>query len=200
MKPILRVLYVSSWLSWFAASLFGPIYAIFVQQIGGDVLDAGIAYAIFSIVMGIFTLLMGKLEEKTFDRRKSLVWGYAILMGATIGYVSVQSPYQLFIVQACMGIGAAINYTAWDALFSHAVEKGKESVEWGTQEGGMQIVAGVAAIAGSFVVATFGFDVLFLGMAFIQSLSIAAALSLFRKRHHVLRHARLRKYHNVHHR
>lgn len=200
MKSILRILYISSWLSWFAASLFGPIYAIFVQEIGGDLLDAGMAYAVFSIAMGLFTLVMGKLEQRTFDRRKALVWGYALLMGTTLAYLSIQNPYQLFIVQAFMGVGAAINYPAWDALFSRAVEKGKESIEWGTQEGGMQIVAGIAAILGSFVAVTFGFEVLFLAMAFIQSLSIAAALSLFRKKHRVLRQARVRRYHNVHHR
>ena len=51
MKRDPKILLKASLLGFFALGLLTPIYAIFVQNIGGDILDAGIAYALFSISM-----------------------------------------------------------------------------------------------------------------------------------------------------
>lgn len=190
MKHLLTILYASSWLSWFSAGMLGPIYAIFVEEIGGDILTAGIAWAVFSLVMGLLTIVMGEFEERKFDRRKAVLTGYVILTGATIGYLFVENPAELLIVQAFIGVGAAINYPAWDALFTHAVDKDKETVEWATQEGGGQIIGGLAALVGGFIASIYGFRTLFVIMACIQGFSILVASHLFLKQNRHLKHAR----------
>lgn len=190
MKHVLFILYTTSWLSWFAAGLLGPIYAIFVENIGGDILDAGIAWATFSIVMGVLTLIIGRFENKKFDRRKSVVLGYFILTMAMIGYLFVENPTTLLVVQAIIGIGAAINYPAWDTLFSHAVEKDKETTEWAGQEGGIQIIAGCAALAGSFVANKYGFATLFVVMSCVQAVGFFVSLHLLAKHHKHLKNVR----------
>jgi len=198
MRHVLFVLYTASWLGWFSAAMLGPIYAIFVQRIGGDLLDAGIAWAIFSIVMGVLTLIIGRFEDKTFDRRKAVVFGYIVLTLATVGYLFVRSPIQLFIAQAFLGLGAAINYPAWDTLFSHAVTKDRETTQWAAQEGGIQIVGGIAALAGSYVANKYGFPILFIIMACVQGLSMIVSLHLLTKHHAHLKKAKGIKQHGVH--
>ena len=49
MQRKLKILLFASALFMLAGGLFGPIYAVFVEEIGGDLLTAGGAYAAFSI-------------------------------------------------------------------------------------------------------------------------------------------------------
>lgn len=55
----------------FAEGILLPIYAIFVQDIGGDILDASGAMAIFLITSGICTILIHRL--KWADRNRQLL-------------------------------------------------------------------------------------------------------------------------------
>ena len=64
MRRILKILILSSFFINLAAGLFGPIYAIFVEEIGGDLLTAGTAYAIFAIASGSLIFMLGKWEDK----------------------------------------------------------------------------------------------------------------------------------------
>ena len=179
MRSLLFSLYTTSWLSWFAAQMLGPIYAIFVQDIGGDILDVGIAWAIFTISMGILMIIFGKLEDTSFDKRNAVVFGFLLITMGTAGYLLIETPIHLFTVQAILGLGAAMAYPAWDALFMKSVSKKKESTAWAIQEGGIQIVAGIAAVAGSFIAMYYGFTVLFVSMMALQMAALLLSLHLF---------------------
>ncbi len=195
MVRILRILSLSSWLSWFGTASLGPIYAIFVERIGGNILDAGAAWAVFSIVMGLLMMGIGRIEDRRFDRRKILTLGYSIITLATLGYLFVRNPYQLLGIQALLGIGTALYYPTWDTLFSHAIEKDRESTEWALQEGGYQISGGIAALVGSFIAGIYGFQALFITMASIQATSVIASLFLFSKKYKHLENAKISKKH-----
>ena len=60
MQKALKILLMASGLSILAGGLFGPIYAVFVEQIDGDLLTAGTAYAIFAIVAGVIIFLVSR--------------------------------------------------------------------------------------------------------------------------------------------
>ncbi len=55
-----RILLITSYIGFLTVGLFGPLYAIFVKKIGGDVLEAGVAYGLFSIVSGAFIFTAGR--------------------------------------------------------------------------------------------------------------------------------------------
>ncbi len=46
-----------------ALGMLGPIYAIFVEQIGGDILDASWAYFAFTFTSGIMIYIVGRWED-----------------------------------------------------------------------------------------------------------------------------------------
>ena len=61
-----------------ATQMLGPIYAIFVKEIGGDILEAGTAWAIFMIVSGVGLYITGKLEDKIKKDKLFIVIGTAL--------------------------------------------------------------------------------------------------------------------------
>ena len=66
MKKGLKFLVLSDAWATLALGMIGPIYAIFVEQIGGDILDASWAYFAFTMTTGVvnvFVKLLGKSRE-----------------------------------------------------------------------------------------------------------------------------------------
>ena len=97
-----KILLYVSLIASFAIGLLGPIYAIFVEEIGGSILDAGIAYAIFSIFTGILIISFGSTKFFARNTKKIVVIGYFILALGNLGYLLVKSPIHLFIVQVVL--------------------------------------------------------------------------------------------------
>src|SRR3989344_4862482 len=140
MRRPMKVLLAASFLASFGLGMFGPIYAIYVKEIGGDILDASLAWAAFTFVTGALTIILGRMEDKVFDKKKIIVFGYFLLAIASLGYYFVRSPIDLLYIQVVLGIGFAIIGPAWDAIYSLSLDKGKESFEWSLWEGGSNII------------------------------------------------------------
>jgi len=178
MNKYLKILLYSSFFITLAGGFFTPIYAIFVEDIGGDILTAGSAYAVYSIVSGVLIYLIGLWEDKVKHQEKLLVAGRGISVLGFAGYLFINSPMDLFIVQILLGIGSAVGTPAFDSLYSSALDKGKYASEWGTWEAMYGIVSGIGAIVGSYIAMFYGFVTLFYVMFFISALSFIATLFL----------------------
>jgi MFS family permease len=178
MKTILKILLLSSFLISFSAGLFGPIYAVFVEEIGGDLLTAGSAFAAFSIVSGILIYFLGKWEDKIKHKENILIISRFLTIFGTAGYLLIQTPIHLFAVQIVLGISAALITPAFDGLYSKNLTKGKYASQWGLWESMYSITVGVAAIIGGFVAQNYGFQTLFIIMTFLAILSFISTLLL----------------------
>ncbi len=162
-----------------ALGMLGPIYAIFVEEIGGDILDASWAYFAFTFTSGVMIYLIGRWEDRVKHKEKLIVGGYALTAIGALGYMFVDSQTSLIIVQVVLGIATAILNPAFDALYSHYVIKENETSNWGAWEGMGYIVAAIAAIIGGYTAHTFGFTALFVIM-FVAALTGAIiSLGLF---------------------
>jgi len=128
MHKAIKILIGASIFFNFSAGLFGPIYAIFVERIGGDILTASSAWAMYSIIIGILIFVFGKWEDK-LNKRKMVVLGYSLSAIGTASYIFVQQPLHLFAVQTILGISTAVINPAWNAIFSTSLDKHRESSE-----------------------------------------------------------------------
>ena len=77
MKKMLKVLLMFDIFFIVSAGLLGPVYAIYVKEIGGNIMDIGWSWAAFSLFAGILTVIMGKIEDKK-DKIKATMLGYGI--------------------------------------------------------------------------------------------------------------------------
>jgi hypothetical protein len=159
-----------------AGALIGPIYALFVEKIGGDLLDASGAFAVFMITAALVVFLLAFWEDRSKHKKKFVIAGYGIGIFGYAGYLFVNSASSLFVVQAILGLSLALKDPAYDALFSDS--KKHLAIAWGTWEALDYLMLGAGALIGGFIAQELGFSVLLWCMFVLSVISFLISLHL----------------------
>lgn len=170
----------------FSDGLLGPLFAVFTAEIGGDILDITSAWAIFTIVTGVLTVIVGHLADKVGHERL-LILGYGLNAFFTFAYLWVDSPTDLFIVQAGLGLSLALANPTWAALYDRFSSDKKDGALWGAAYGHASIATGFATIAGGYIVTRTSFEVLFILMGTLQIFATLLQMKMHRERNRNLR-------------
>lgn len=181
MKPplfnkALRILLSTNTMILLAAAMLGPIYALFVEKIGGDLLDASLASALFTFTAGVVTIISGRYSDKIKENELIVVSGYLIMGVGFLLYTIVNSIIFLLIVQVIIGFGEAIYSPAFDAVYSKHLSNRKSGKQWGAWESANYFTSAAGAIIGGLLVTTFGFTTMFIIMA---TLCFSSALYIY---------------------
>jgi MFS family permease len=179
----LRILLLTNGLILLAGAMLGPIYALFVKQIGGDLLDASFAGGLFALAAGVTTLIAGKYADKNKRNEHIVAFGYAMMGLGFLLYVFVNSIWFLFGVQIIIGFAEAFYSPAFDALYSKHITKKKAGREWGAWESMNYFSIAIGAGVGGLIVSNFGFNTIFIVMS---SLCFISAIYIFHLRKKVL--------------
>ena len=91
LNKALRILLATNAMIIVAAAMLGPIYALFVKDIGGDLLDASIAGGILALVAGITTLTSGKYSDKIKENREEIRESVSLYITELGGILSHQN-------------------------------------------------------------------------------------------------------------
>lgn len=75
MRREYKILLTASLLANFGDNLIGPFYAVFVEKIGGSILDMGYTVAVFAISAGILTIIVGKISDR-INKKLITIVGY----------------------------------------------------------------------------------------------------------------------------
>lgn len=180
MHKILKILITSSIFYNFCTGMLGPIYALFAQKIGGDILVASSAIAVYTCIIGVMILIFGRFEDR-LDKKKVFIIGRAINVVGIASYMFVSSPAQLFITQGILGIAIAMMNPTFEALYSRGLRRGHEAFEWSVWEGTINIVLAGAAVTGGIIASTFGFNALFMFMTGMSMMGLITATFLMKK-------------------
>ena len=84
----------------------------------------------------------------------------------------VDTPYKLLILQAGLGIAAAMATPTRDALYSEYQNKKEKGLSRGLADGLSQLFTGVAIILGGLIIVYSSFNALFIIMGIIQLFSV----------------------------
>lgn len=167
----MKILLTASAVWYFGEGMLGPLFAVFAQKVGGDILDISWAWATFLIMTGLMYILFGKIVKERKAKIRFMIWGYGLNALFTFAYLFVSSSWHLLIVQAGLGVAEAMATPAWDALFAEDYDKEHDTFAWGLAGGQVQIVTGLAIIAGGFIVTYFSFETLFIFMGSTQAIA-----------------------------
>jgi MFS family permease len=142
---------------YFGEGMLGPLYAIFTERIGGDILDITWAWSAYLICTGLFYILVGKLFNRKKHKAKLLFTGYLLNALLTFCYLLVDTPIELFLVQIGLGVAEAIGTPVWDAL-----------------------VSGIAFAFGGLLAYYYSFDLLFIIMGCVQVVAAGVVFQLMK--------------------
>lgn len=170
-NPALKTLLVADALLLTAEAMLVPIYAVFVVEVGGDILDAGITAAALAFGAGVASLVGGKYADGLRDKKQLIVACYALTALGFLLFTTVNSVWYLAAVQAGLGLVRAFAEPAFDALYSVNLDKNKEAQGWAAWESMTYFVTAVGSVVGAAIVSTFSFDTLFIIMAILAAVS-----------------------------
>lgn len=163
----IRILLCANWIILIASAMLGPIYAIFVQKVGGDLLTMSAASALYYLVGGIVTLFSGKYSDTLKERKSIVIVGYCIMGIGFFYYLWVNSIVSLFLVQVITGLGEAIYSPAFDALYSKHLDQLNAGQQWGAYESSWYFTVAFGSLCGGCLVTLFGFSTMFVVMGLL---------------------------------
>lgn len=173
MNEKVRIFLMAESVLFFGAGMLVPIYAVFVEGIGGDVLTAGYSWAVFMFLSGLGFLATGKLIDRTGKEKPFIMAGYALQAAGFMCYMFVSAPMQLFAVQAILGLSAALSFPSREVWFMKSLDKGTTGFQWGMWEAVYAFSAAAASVAGAAIVSAYGFKVLFFAMFIVTLCALA---------------------------
>lgn len=180
MRKEITVLAFSAVLSYLAEALYSPFYAVYVEDIGGGVVDAGLAWGIYMIVLGITTFFVARYVDRLKRHAWILYTGFFFASILSFSYLFISTVWQLFAVQFLMGLTWAAVNPVWDAYYSLFMDKRRAATDWSLFEGGSRVANGIGAILGGIIITALGFKGIFL-LAGLLNLLASILLFLNRK-------------------
>ena len=177
----IKILISGSCMWRFGEGMFGPLFAVFAQRVGGSILDITWAWAVFLLVTGILVMIVGKVADTKRKREVLMVCGYALNALFTFTYLLVRTPAHLLMVQAGLGIAVALTGPTWAALYASHGDQKQKCYEWGLVDGISQIIMAAGIILGGLIVTYVSFTALFATMGIIQVIATIHQLKILKK-------------------
>lgn len=175
-NPLVKAFIISECFLWSAWNFIIPIFAIFaVNNIAGGKIElAASAYSVHLVFRVIFELIFGRYLTKSDDSKmlKIAILGILTITLAYVGFIFTNTVPMFFFFYAVAGVGFGIVSPAKNTLFSTHLDKDKESIEWGLSDATAFIAIAMAAALGGFIAGQYGFRVLFILSAIINTISI----------------------------
>jgi MFS family permease len=149
--------------------MFAPIQAIFVGQVGGDLLEAGLASSVYALAAAVVVIIAGRWSDNQKYKQKIVATGYLLTGLGCLGYLFVDSVWMLFVVQAWIGMAQACMAPAFDALYADQIgSKRKQSSRWGLWEAENYLAIAAGGALGGIIAQFFSFKALFVAMAVLS--------------------------------
>ena len=177
----LKILLYSSNIWYLGEGMFAPIFGLFTQKIGGNILDISGIWAAYLVATGIFTILVGKLSDRNISKAKLMIIGYALNAIFTFCYLFVSSQLSLFLVQVGLGIASALATPTWNALYAQYEDREKAGQIWGMADGQSKVMTGLAVVLGGVIVNWLSFNTLFITMGTIQVIATLYSIQLLKQ-------------------
>ena len=163
MNRTLKLLMISDVFVFTGFGLIAPILSIFIKDnlLGGSILSAGIASAIFLITHSILQIFFAyKFNPK--DRLWMLHLGTALIAIVPFGYIFATHIYHIYLIQFIYGLGASFAYPSWYSLFTVHLEKGKKGFQWSIYNSSVGIGTALTAAAGAWLAEKVSFELVFI--------------------------------------
>ncbi|MFH2020177.1 MAG: MFS transporter [archaeon] len=172
MKKQLKILLLINSFFIFGASMFAPLYAIYIQKIEAAVYHIGGIWSFFILSTGILILIISRFENHKEFADYFLIIGFLFRAVGWFGYYYATTLWHLYAVQLFMALGESFGTPSYNLLYSNFLTKGEFASDWGVNSAISSFIMALASLAGGLIVYAYGFKILFgvmIGLSLISS-------------------------------
>lgn len=155
--------------------LIGPFYVVYVSELSGGMEKLGLAFSIMVLVQSGTTYLAGHFSDKLGRRLFLFITAYtdaAVLFMYTV----ISEPYQLYILQAMLGITNGIVGTIKTSLLGDLTTKAKRGRSVGKFNAFVSLSSAIGLFLGGYLVKLYGIKSLFYLASVVVALSTVLLL------------------------
>lgn len=182
MNTISKNLLKCSFIGTFAEFMLVPIFALYVEKIGGSIIDVGWAFIIFNIVKGLFVLTFGRTDLFKKNLHLWVMIGFFISALCDCAYIFLTNQYQFLAVQVVAGLSLGIINPAWEAIYGQADTVEDAGEKWSLWNGGADFATGIAAMVGAVLVKFTSWNIMFIVMMLISLWSTYYSYLVYKNR------------------
>lgn len=167
-------------------ALVGPFISVFITQniSGGTVSMVGIASMVFLVSKSTLQIPLSRVVDRTTKENSIaciLAGGYAAVAFCPLILAFSVSAWQVYLAQFFCGLGSALAYPSWNALFTRHIDKEQTAFEWSIYDTVIGFGAAAAAILGGFLIDRFGFQSVYLWVGIVILMSSFLPFTFYRR-------------------
>jgi len=186
MNKVIKVLILSDLTLVGGLGFVSPIFAIFLTERikGGSVETVGYVSAIYWIIIALTVIPFGRYLDKNHGEKDDfwfIVIGNILAALAVLGYLFSSVIWHIYIFHILYAFGMSMNISAYGAIFTRHIDKGKEALSWSTRAALIGTGTGITGALGGIIAARFGFETLFVSIFFIVLLSALFPFAIYKK-------------------
>jgi MFS family permease len=180
----IQILLIYLFIANLSASLFGPIFAVFITKsiAQASLRTVGFAISIYSITKLLVQIPLARFLDRRQGEKDEF---YAMALGSLLGtaymfgLVFTDQIWQLYALEIVSGIADASLMAAYYAVFSHHIDKRSQGFEWSLFSTiGLTISVACGGAIGGVLADRFGFQQIFLIAATINAMAVLLILLL----------------------
>ncbi len=164
--------------------LIQPILAIYINDgsvIGGTMITAGMASALFLLTKSVVQLPFGHYVDNHAGKERWLILGTLLMASVPIIYLSANSIYHIYLAEVVYGLGSGLAYPTWLGLWSVNLDRGRESFQWSIYHTSTGMGTAATGAAGAAVASQMGFSATFMLAGLLCILGCLVLLVLERR-------------------
>lgn len=169
--------------------LISPIIAVFFtnQIVGGSVALAGLASTAYFLTKSVLQIPIARfidMKKGEWDDYYVMMAGSFIITISAFSYIFIKYPWQVIAVQILYGIGGALSYPSWLAIFTRHIDRKEEGFEWSIYYTATDIGAALTGGLGGLLAATYGYKLVFVivgTMSFLGTLFLSGVTRELKK-------------------
>ncbi|HLC75598.1 MAG TPA: MFS transporter [Candidatus Peribacterales bacterium] len=174
----IRLLLGSSIFIHMGLNILAPVYAIYVQRIGGQLIDASFSIGFYALLRGILYFVFAKFNDKHLPHRPILFSGYMMYTVAYLAYIIIDAPIWLFVIQGWLALADTILNPSWSTVIATSLQTGQERATYAKFYGYRSMFEALGAFLGGIAIVSIGFSWTFAIMALFATCSAFLALSI----------------------
>jgi MFS family permease len=161
----------------FAFAFWGPLFILYAVHLGAKPSLAGLLYGLYTAIHAAAFLFFGHLD-KQHRRIKMIGLGFLGQAAAAIIFFFTTKPVLLILPLSISAIAGGAIAPAWKALYTRAVEVGKEGKAWSFYDAGEAGVIAAGTTLAGLLISLVSYRAIFIPLGVLNLIAAGLCLRL----------------------